>query len=192
MTTRKPVGQSTADPAKFDIDGFLTGFKPALVSAKLHHRGDLIPVMADLLSRVEAIRSTEKPDLERSFADTDPLAELTTEYNRVQAEFEAGGYELFEFRLITGKIEKRCREAWLKGPHKDDDEWITWSMMAATCVSHPGITPVAFQKLRDKVGELAMAPVVTAFIDAYKGGGVGAPFSPLLLPDQPTETSSPT
>jgi len=184
----KKVAQSAAEPSAFDIDGFISGFKPALVSAKLHKRGDLIPKLSDLLTRLQALKDEDAKNVERSFAEGDPLTELTAEYNTMQAEFEAGGFEEFLFRPMTGALERKLIEAHKKSPHKDDDEWLTWRAMSATCVSHVGIPMTTWPKLRDQVGEIPFAPVVRAFTDAYAGGGVTAPFLPLPSPTPTTET----
>ena len=192
----KRVAQSASDPSTFDIDGFISGFKPALVSAKLHKRGDLIPVLSDLLTRLQALKDDEAAQVERGWSEGDPLTELGLEYNRLQAEFEAGGYEEFLFRPMTGALEKKLLAAHQKSPHKDDDEWLTWRAMSATCVTkdadgntQPRVIPMsAWPALRDRVGELPFAPVVKAFMDAYSGGGVTAPFLPWQPPTQETET----
>jgi hypothetical protein len=180
------------------VDGFISGFRPALVSAKLHKRGDLIPVLSDLLARIQKLKDAADDAVatERAWSDGDPLAELSIEYNRVQAEFEAGGYEEFLFRPMTGSLEKKLFEAHQKSPHKDDDEYLTWRAMSATCVTKDAagntvprpIPMAAWPKLRDQVGELPFAPVVKAFMDAYAGGGVTAPFLPLPSPILETET----
>lgn len=192
----KKAAQTTADPSRFDIDGFISGFKPALVSAKLHHRGDLIPKLADLLKRLQALKDDDAPVLERSFADADPLTELGIEYNRMQAEFEAGGYEEFLFRPMLGNVERKIIEAHQKSPHKDDSEWMTWRAMSATVVTQtengdivPRHIPMeAWPRLRDHVGDIAFAPLVNAFTEAYAGGGVTAPFLPWQWPTPETET----
>lgn len=183
----KKAEQSADDPSTFDVDGFVSGFKPALVSAKLHKRGDLIPVLADLLARRQKLKDDDSTP-ERSFADGDPLTEVEAEYTRVQAEFEAGGFEEFLFRPMTGAVERKMIAAHQKSAHKDDDEWLTFRAMSATCVSHPGIPMAAWSKLRDTVGEIAFGAVVKAFMDAYSGGGVTAPFLPLPSPTPETVT----
>jgi len=189
--TTKKAPQSAAEPSTFDVDGFVSGFKPALVSAKLHKRGDLIPVLSDLLARREKLKDEDASVVERSFAESDPLAEVEAEYNRVQAEFEAGGFEEFLFRPMTGSLEKKLINNHLASPHKDDDEWLTWRAMSGTCVSHEGIPMTAWPQLRDHVGEIAFAPLVRAFTDAYAGGGVTAPFLPLPSPTPGTEIQYP-
>jgi hypothetical protein len=186
----RKTAQAADDPAKFDVDGFISGFKPALVSAKLHHRGDLIPRLNDLLTRIEQLKENGGAS-ERAWSDSDPLTAAVAEYNTLQAEFEAGGFELFQFRPMTGKIDAAVRAAHDKSPHKDQDEYLTWRAMAATCVSHPGIPMEAFPKLVEQVGDVPMGPVIKAFTEAYLGGGVTAPFLPLPLPGPETEAQSP-
>jgi hypothetical protein len=189
MTARRTTQpQSTADPAKFDVEGFASKFKPPLVSAKMFHRADLIRPLKDLLDQIEKARDAEPA--ERSFAETDPLIELIEQYNAMQAEFEAGGFELFEFRPATSKLLRHMRVEWLAGSHKDDDEWATLMLMARTCVSHPGITADAFDRLWDDHGDEGFGPVMLAVTNSMSGGGVSAPFLPLPLPTPATVAPS--
>lgn len=195
----KKVAQSAAEPSTFDVDGFISGFKPALVSAKLHKRGDLIPKLSDLLARLQALKDEDTANIERSFADGDPLTELAGEYNAMQAEFEAGGYDEFLFKPMTTKLNSKLVVAHEKSPHKDDNEYLTWRAMSATCVSQDEqghVTPrnipmEAWPKLRDHVGDIAFTPVVSAFMDAFAGGGVTAPFSQFALPIPTVEAQLP-
>lgn len=196
--TRTPKPQPTQnvdDASTFDVAAFIQGFKPAVVQAKLHKRGDLLPRMDALLKEIQAIKDAGGADVERSFSDTDPLIAKTAEYNALQDEFTVGGFELFEFRPKTARLDKAARDAFKASryadlPDKNEREyWATLYLMAATCTSHPGITAEAFEALEDTLGETALQPLALAFLRAYSGGG--EPDATFLQSPSPTPTTVP-
>jgi hypothetical protein len=115
-------------------------------------------------------------------------------FNALYREFEDGGYELFEFRPRNKRIQETTYAEWQEKYQATDDEMRTKLIllrMAATCVSHPGITLEAFEAFEDEYGDSALASLFQAFKDAYESGGEpDAPFLPLPLPDPGTGGSS--
>jgi hypothetical protein len=186
------------EPASFDVEAWLKslkkkGMKPANKQIKMHFRADLIPQLRDLLVQIEALQEDENRE-ETGVDEVDPLTDAILRFNATQAEFEDGGYELFEFRPRNKRIQETTYAEWQAKYSADDDEMRTKLIllrMAATCVSHPGITLEAFEAFEDEYGDSALASLFNAFRDAYESGGEPeAPFLPLPLPAQSTGTSS--
>ena len=182
MVTKRHAATSTT-PAGFDLNAWIQRFKPATVSVKLHHRGDLLPRIAELAGVIEKAATFDKKEM--SISESDPAAENVAEYEALVAEWEAGGFETFEFRPMTAKIHNASWEAH-QASDSDDVEDLLFDRMARTCTSHPGLDGPGFRALRDHVGDLAFAPLARAFNEAYNGGGEpDAPFSlkPSPIPD---------
>lgn len=180
--------QTTVDPAVFDIAGFISGFVPAVVPVKLFRRGDLQGKLTVLRDRINAADSAER--VESSIADEDPVTAMVAEYNAVLEEYEAD-YELFEFHPQISNQHKAVVAEWEASPHKDDNEYLTLMLMASACVSHPGITADTFKAMLEKLGDLAMVPLIQGFVAGYGGGGEPtAPFLPKSLPAHGGDGSS--
>jgi hypothetical protein len=186
------------DPATFDVQAWLKslkkkGMKPANKQIKMHFRADLIPQLRDLLAQIEALQEDENRE-ETGMDEVDPLTDAILKFNATQQEFEDGGYELFEFRPRNKRIQDTTYAEWSEKFKDTDDEQRTKLIlmrMAATCVSHPGITAEAFEAFEDEYGDSALASLFNAFKDAYESGGEpDAPFLPLPLPAPGTGTSS--
>lgn len=204
MVTRKAAATTAVravlsdGPAAFDVEAWLKslkkkGMKPANKQIKMHFRADLIPQLRDLLEQIDALQGDEHRE-EVGADDVDPLTDAILRFNELQQQFEDGGYELFEFRPRNKRIQDTTFEEWQAKYAATDDEQRTKLIlmrMAATCVSHPGITAEAFEAFEDEYGDSALASLFQAFKDAYESGGEpDAPFLPLSLPDQKTGTSS--
>ena len=204
MVTRKAANTTAVqavvgnEPASFDVEAWLKslkkkGMKPANKQIKMHFRADLIPQLRDLLVQIEALQEDENRE-ETGMDEVDPLTDAILRFNAMQAEFEDGGYELFEFRPRNKRIQDTTYAEWAERFKETDDEQRTKLIlmrMAATCVSHPGITAEAFEAFEDEYGDSALASLFNAFRDAYESGGEPeAPFLPLPLPAPGTGTSS--
>jgi hypothetical protein len=200
MVTRKAAGTTAVDgAASFDVEAWLKslkkkGMKPANKQIKMHFRADLIPQLRDLFVQIDALQEAEQ--VEVGADDTDPLTDAILRFNALQQEFEDGGFELFEFRPRNKRIQETTFAEWSEKYSADDDESRTKLIllrMAATCVSHPGITLEAFEAFEDEYGDSALASLFQAFKDAYESGGEPeAPFLPLPLPGPVTGGSSNT
>jgi hypothetical protein len=186
------------DAASFDVNAWLKslkkkGMKPANKQIRMHFRADLIPQLRDLLAQKEALEEDDNRE-EVGADDVDPLTDVVLRFNALYREFEDGGYELFEFRPRNKRIQETTYAEWQEKYQATDDEMRTKLIllrMAATCVSHPGITLEAFEAFEDEYGDSALASLFQAFKDAYESGGEpDAPFLPLPLPDPGTGGSS--
>jgi len=186
------------DPATFDVQAWLKslkkkGMKPANKQIKMHFRADLIPQLADLHVRIEALREDDTRE-EAGVDEVDPLTDAILRFNTLLREFEDGGYELFEFRPRNKRIQDTTYAEWQEKYAAGDDEQRTKLIllrMAATCVSHPGITMEAFEAFEEEYGDSALASLFNAFRDAYESGGEpDAPFLPMPLPTPGTGASS--
>jgi hypothetical protein len=184
--------------ASFDVEAWLKslkkkGMKPANRQIKMHFRADLIPQLRDLLTQIDALQDDEHRE-ETGMDEVDPLTDAILRFNAMQQEFEAGGYELFEFRPRNKRIQETTFAEWQEKYSADDDEQRTRLIllrMAATCVSHPGITMEAFEAFEEEYGDAALASLFQAFRDAYESGGEpDAPFLPIALPTPGTGGSS--
>jgi hypothetical protein len=204
MVTRKAANTTAVDAvlskdsAQFDVESWLKslkkkGMKPANKQIKMHFRADLIPQLRDLFEQIDAMQEAENRE-EVGADDVDPLTDAILKFNALTAEFEAGGYELFEFRPRNKRIQESTFAEWQEKYSATDDESRTKLIllrMAATCVSHPGITLEAFEAFEEEYGDSALASLFQAFRDAYESGGEpDAPFLPLPLPDLTPGTSS--
>ncbi len=203
MVTRKAANTTAVgavlnkDSAQFDVESWLKslkkkGMKPANKQIKMHFRADLIPQLRDLFVQIDALQEAEQ--VEVGADDVDPLTDAILRFNALTAEFEAGGYELFEFRPRNKRIQESTFAEWQEKYSATDDESRTKLIllrMAATCVSHPGITLEAFEAFEEEYGDSALASLFQAFRDAYESGGEpDAPFLPLPLPGPGTGGSS--
>lgn len=195
------------DAATFDVAGWLTamserGFKPRNVTVKLHHRGELLPRINQL---IEQIQNQGDIDREVGVNDKDPVADLVAEYERLSAEFEAGGYVSFVFRPMHREIHNGTYRAWSElhpGDEHSEEEWDELALMriAATCVDFPmkdvvggQLTVEALRAFEQHYGTPAFNTLVAGWNEAYNSGGeVAAPFSPKLSPTPDTDGSSST
>lgn len=177
-------------PETFDVEGFLSGFRPPVVQVQLHHRADLIPRLKALLEEIDELKSA--PARETSWAAGDPLEVKVAEFNAAQAEFLAGGSETFEFAPRSKVRVQAAAEAFKASGHPVDDPW--WSLMftmAAHCVTPAGLTGEAFNELQEHMGSDAFGPLTAAFSAAFDGGGEpDVPFSQLPSPNPGTPVSS--
>jgi hypothetical protein len=204
VVTRKAANTTAVDAvlgndaASFDVNAWLKslkkkGMKPANKQIRMHFRADLIPQLRDLLAQKEALEEDDNRE-EVGADDVDPLTDVVLRFNALYREFEDGGYELFEFRPRNKRIQETTYAEWQEKYQATDDEMRTKLIllrMAATCVSHPGITLEAFEAFEDEYGDSALASLFQAFKDAYESGGEpDAPFLPLPLPDPGTGGSS--
>jgi hypothetical protein len=204
VVTRKAANTTAVDAvlgngaAAFDVNAWLKslkkkGMKPANKQIRMHFRADLIPQLRDLLAQKEALEEDDNRE-EVGADDVDPLTDVVLRFNALYREFEDGGYELFEFRPRNKRIQETTYAEWQEKYQATDDEMRTKLIllrMAATCVSHPGITLEAFEAFEDEYGDSALASLFQAFKDAYESGGEpDAPFLPLPLPDPGTGGSS--
>lgn len=180
--------------AQFDVNAWLTGLKnkgmkPANVAVRMHYRSDLLPRLATLIQEIEALEKSA-PDREVGLDEEDPLQVAVAEYNAAQQEFEAGGWEEFIFRPRNRRINDQTFQEWQDsgGEATDKDrERLVKMRMAATCVSHPGITVEALDAFEDEYGDAAFQTLVVGFLRAYTAGGEPeAPFSPKPWPSQET------
>lgn len=181
--------------AAFDVNAWLTGLKtkgmkPANVTVRMHYRSDLLPRLASLIQDIESLEKSS-PDREIGVDEEDPLQVAVAEYNTLQQEFEAGGWEEFSFRPRNRRINDSTFAEWQDsgGEATDKDrECLVKMRMAATCVSHPGITVEALDAFEDEYGDAAFQTLVVAFLQAYTAGGEPeAPFSPKSLPTLTTD-----
>jgi len=206
VVTRKSANTTAVDAvlasnngsASFDVEAWLKslkkkGMKPANKQIKMHFRADLIPQLRDLLTQIDALQEDENRE-EVGADDVDPLTAAVLRFNAMQQEFEDGGYELFEFRPRNKRIQDTTYAEWQEKYAAGDDEQRTKLIllrMAATCVSHPGITMEAFEAFEEEYGDSALASLFNAFRDAYESGGEpDAPFLPMPLPTPGTGASS--
>lgn len=198
MVTRKAAVTAVDGAASFDVEAWLKslkrkGMKPANKQIKMHFRADLIPKLRDLFEQIDALQSDEHRE-EAGVDEVDPLTDAILKFNAMQREFEDGGFELFEFRPRNKRIQDTTYAEWQEKYKDTDDEARTKLIllrMAATCVSHPGITADAFAAFEDEFGDSALASLFNAFLAAYESGGEpDAPFLPLPLPGQETGGSS--
>ena len=194
------------DAATFDVEAWLKdlserGFKPRNVTVKLHLRGDLLPRINSL---IEQIQNAGDIDREVGVNDSDPIALLVAEYERLTAEFEAGGHIEFVFRPMTKAAHNDTYTEWVERYPGDDhssDEWDELAMMrmAATCVDFPGrdvlgpLTVDALKAFESAYGTPAFNTLVAGWSEAYNAGGeVTAPFSPKRSPTPDISGSSNT
>ena len=197
---------TVADPAKFDVAGWLTkmserGFKPRNVTVKMHLRGDLLPRINQL---IEQIQNQGDIDREVGVNDRDPVADLVAEYERLSAEFEAGGHVDFTFRPMTRKVHNGTYAEWQErypGEDHPEEQWDELALMriCATCVDFPlraefgRLTIEALRAFEENYGTPAFNTLVAGWNEAYNSGGeVAAPFSPKPSPTPDTDGSSST
>jgi hypothetical protein len=123
----------------------------------------------------------DRADREIGVDEVDPLDAAVREFNELQDTFEADGYEEFEFRPRNRRIQDDTFRAWQAAGYTDetdpDRRHLMLMRMSATCVSHPGITPEAWEAFEDEFGDVAFGALLTAFIEGYMAGGEpDAPF----------------
>lgn len=195
------------DAATFDVQDWLAkmaerGFKPRNVTVKMHMRADLLPRINEL---IEKIQTDEEVDREVGVNDIDPKADLIAEYERLSAEFEAGGFVSFTFKPMTRESHNGTYAQWLDrypGEEHTEEQWdeLTLSRIAATCVDFPlrgegfdHLTSDALRAFEEHYGTLAFNTLVAGWREAYEAGGeVAAPFSPKPSPTPDTDGSSST
>lgn len=186
VTARKAMETKITDndPAVFDVEQWIKrlkdkGMKAATVKLKLHYRTDLIPRIQELGAEIEALQSDE--DREYGVDEVDPLDAATVELRALEQEFRDGGFEEFEFRPRNRRIQDDTYRAWQAAGFDDetdkDRRQLMLMRMSATCLSHPGITPEAWEAFEDEYGDTAFGLLLAAFIEGYTAGGEpDAPF----------------
>jgi hypothetical protein len=195
------------DPASFDVAGWLAkmserGFRPRNSTVKMHLRGDLLPRINQLISEIQ---SEGDIDREVGVNDIDPVADKIAEYERLSAEFEAGGHVDFTFKPMTRQVHNGTYAEWLEshpGDEHDEEQWDELVLMriAATCVDFPlrgdgfgRLTVDALRAFEEHYGTAAFNTLVAGWREAYEAGGeVAAPFSPRPSPDPDTDGSPST
>jgi hypothetical protein len=189
MTARKPRPTLTAavqpDPAaEFDVEGWITGFKPMLVKAKMFRRADLIPRIIEL--QAEAVKLAPKED--DGVDDSAGYVAVVEEHNRLAETLEASA-EVFEFLPMDADMVKSASEkADADGVPEDDKQARGTYLIAETCVSHPWLTGKHLAMLRKQLGDAALNSLGEAFNEAQQlGGMVEADFLPLPLRAQNTD-----
>jgi hypothetical protein len=194
VTKKAAATTAQDDAATFDVAAWLEdlqhqGLKPRNVVVRLHFRADLLPEIQQTLDELSKVE--ESPN-ETGVDDDDPAVALLQRYNDLVAEFEAGGSLPFEFRPMNTRIQNSTFAEWQER-YPDDKErrWLLLMRMAASCVSHPGITPEAFDAFEEHYGSAVFATLMTGFVEAYNAGGEPtAPFLPKPLPTRDTGGSS--
>lgn len=184
----------TAKPAaEFSIADWLEalqqkGYAPRNVEVKMHLRGELVPRLRYLVNEMQRLQDAPTP--EGSIDDSDPLDEITAEYQKLQTEFQDGGFLSFFFRPVTKAIQNETFAEFRKrypDEKNEDRDHLLLLRMCATCVDFPGkemfpdgkLTVEALEAFEDTYGAAAFTTLTTGFLEAYQAGGEpGVPFSP--------------
>lgn len=186
VTARKAVETkiTDTDPAVFDAERWIKnlkskGMKAATVKLKLHYRTDLIPRIQELAEEIDRLQTDE--DREVGLDDVDELGAAAVELRALEEEFRDGGFEEFEFRPRNRRIQDDTYRAWQAAGYDDENDTdrrhLMLMRMSATCLSHPGITPEAWEAFEDEYGDTAFGLLLAAFIEGYTAGGEpDAPF----------------
>jgi hypothetical protein len=163
MSTRPRAARTTVDPSTFDVDGWISKFKPPVVRVPLFARADLIPRIVEL--QAAADQAAPKDGAETSFADGADHVAIVDECNALIEDLEASA-EWFEFGPGTKpKMDAAKAAADADGIAEDDVESRAIYEMAATLISPP-IPGAALVALRDVVGDPAFNTLYTGWQEA--------------------------